>query len=86
MSTVIASLPAEHQGVIVEVLRANSPELLTALLSHDVPTRDEREDVEDILSTEFTRHLKPDYEPTERGVAVDNALGAFLLRWPIEHE
>ena len=38
----------------------------------------------DILSDEFSRHLRPDYEPTERGKQIDDLLGWFLLQFPIE--
>jgi hypothetical protein len=56
------------------------------LRSHEEPSRQERIIVEQILSNEFSYNLGPDYEPTARGRDIDNALGAFLLRWPIEAE
>lgn len=37
------------------------------------------------LGSEFCRNLRRDYEPTARGVAIDNAVGVFLLRWPIDN-
>lgn len=86
VSTVIDSLPAEYRQVFVEVLGATDADLLAALLNHDTPSIEEREAVEDILSTEFSNHLRPDDEPTDRGVAIDSVLGAFLTRWPIEYE
>ncbi|MCI2422137.1 hypothetical protein MOQ72_32375 [Saccharopolyspora sp. K220] len=48
-------------------------------------TREERLAVEDLLSEKMSRNLGPDYEPTERGAGDHDAIGAFLLRWPIEH-
>lgn len=57
--------------------------LLSSLRAHAEPTQSERIAVDKILSDEFSRHLRPDYEPTERGRDVDNLLGTFLLRWPI---
>lgn len=44
------------------------------------------EQVLDILSLEFSNHLRPDWEPTEEGCAIDDALGKYLLAWPIERE
>lgn len=86
MSSVIDSLPHELEAVFVEVVGAQNEDLLRSLRSRQEPTRQERLDVERILSYEFTRNLGPDHEPTPRGRDIDNALGAFLLRWPIEAE
>jgi hypothetical protein len=85
MNTVVDSLPAAYQSVFTEVIGEKNADLLASLLSHDVPSRDERVAVMNIMSTEFSRHLRPDDEPTDRGRDIDNALGAFLTRWPIEH-
>ena len=35
---------------------------------------------------ELVRWLQPDDEPTDRGRKIDDLLGAFLMRWPIEVE
>ena len=86
MSTVVDSLPAEYQPVFAEVIGEKDADLLHALLGHDAPSRDERVAVMNIMSTGFCRHLRPDDEPTDRGRDIDNALGAFLSRWPIEHK
>lgn len=85
-STVVDSLPAEYRQIFVDVIRVRDANLLAALLNQGTPSIEEREAVEDVLSTEFSNHLSSDGEPTERGVAIDNALGAFLLRWPIQYE
>jgi hypothetical protein len=85
VSTVIDSLPAEYRSVLTEVIGEKDADLLDALVTHDAPSRDERVAVMDIMSTEFCRHLRPDDEPTDRGRDIDNALGAFLTRWPIEN-
>ena len=67
-----------------EVLDQHDPELLQSVLRTANPTLDERERVMDILSDEFARHLRPDYEPTERGKQIDDLLGRFLMQFPIE--
>jgi hypothetical protein len=46
----------------------------------------ERLAVEDILSAAFTTCLQEDDEPTRRGRDIDDLLGAFLRRWPIDLE
>jgi hypothetical protein len=86
MMNVIESLPEGARQIVADIVGIKDAELLAALLARDEPTRWEREAVEDILSTEFCNHLRSDYEPTEYGRAIDNALGAFLTRWPIERE
>jgi len=82
---VIDSLPPEYRDIVTEVVGGIDDALLSALLTQATPTTTQRVQVEEILSSEFCRNLRPDYEPTERGAVIDNALGAFLLRWPINH-
>lgn len=86
MSTAVESLPAAYRSVFTEVIGDKDADLLASLLSHETPSREERVAVMNIMSTEFAHHLRPDDEPTDRGRDIDNALGAFLLRWPIEHD
>lgn len=84
MSDMITGLPTAFREIIVEILIRADPELMTSLQRASEPSIEEREKVEDIISTEFMRNLGPGGEPTERGKLIDTALGAFLLRWPIE--
>lgn len=86
MRSVLDSLPEMFRTVYVRELGAKDPDLLERLLSADVPSRKDREAVEDILSRSFMHHLNQDHSPTSTGVEIDNALGAFLLKWPIERE
>jgi hypothetical protein len=82
----VDTLPAQFRSLFIEVIGEKDSDLLASLSSHDEPSQGERRAVEEILSTEFSRNLRTDYEPTERGRDIDNMLGAFLLRWPIESE
>jgi len=86
VSNVLDSLPAEFQSLVADILRVRNEPLLAALRAHEEPSQQERNAVEEILSDEFSRNLGPDDEPTQRGRDIDNALGAFLLRWPIDAE
>jgi hypothetical protein len=86
LSAVVDSLPARYRSVFTEVIGEKDAGLLADLLSHEEPSRDERVAVMNIMSTEFSNHLRLDDEPTDRGRDIDNALGAFLTRWPIENE
>ncbi len=82
---VIDGLPAECREVVTDIVGGADEALLNELRTRAEPTLKQRRQVERILGSEFCRNLRPDYEPTERGVAIDNALGVFLLRWPIEN-
>ncbi|TNC23747.1 hypothetical protein [Amycolatopsis alkalitolerans] len=84
MSTVIESLPAEYRDVVTALLAERDPELLSALQVQERPTLDQQDEVIEVLADAFTEHLGPGQEPTEQGVLIDNALGAFLTRWPTE--
>ena len=84
MNEQLAGIPKQLMPLFHEVLGQHDPELLGSVLATGNPSLDERERVEDILSDEFSRNLRPDYEPTERGKQVDELLGKFLRQFPIE--
>ncbi len=84
MTSVVDSLPAESRAVFAEVVGKADPVLLQTMGNKGQPSTEERESVLRILSAEFSRCLQPDDEPTERARLVDDTLGAFLLRWPID--
>lgn len=83
MSTVIDSLPPDSRDLVTEIIGERDPGLLAALRERQEPDLSQRVSVMEILSTEFSHNLRPDDEPTERGEAIDDLLGAFLLHWPI---
>lgn len=84
MNTVIDTLPDEFRTVITNLLAQRDPDLLHALQAREKPTMDQQESVIEVLSDAFTEHLGPGHEPTAQGALIDNALGAFLTRWPTE--
>lgn len=83
MSTVIDSLPSDSRELFTDILDERDPGLLAALRDCQEPDLSQRVSVMEILSTEFSHNLQPDDEPTERGKAIDDLLGNFLLHWPI---
>jgi hypothetical protein len=83
MTSVVESLPAHMHALFAEVIGAHDPVLLEVLKRHEVPSNDERQAVETILSNEFSGEICQDFEPNARGKRVDDMLGTFLLRWPI---
>jgi hypothetical protein len=78
-------LDAESALVLRDVLTKCAPDLLAALDVSDEPTREVRERVLEVVADEFSDHVAgPDWEPTSWGKRVDDALGWFLHRFPIE--
>ncbi|QRP44720.1 hypothetical protein [Amycolatopsis sp. FDAARGOS 1241] len=84
MNSVIDTLPDEFRDIIISLLAERDPELLAALRAQEKPTMDQQEAVIDALADAFSEHLGPGQEPTPQGVLIDNALGAFLTKWPSE--
>jgi hypothetical protein len=82
--SVLDSIPEENRAIFAEVIGSANAQLLASLEGRDEPSIEERKQVEDILSAAFMRCLQLNYESTARGVAIDNTIGAFLMRWPIE--
>ncbi|MEU4247727.1 hypothetical protein AB0F15_09970 [Amycolatopsis sp. NPDC026612] len=83
-STVIGALPRRYRGIVVELLGDRAPDLLAALRTQAKPTLAQHEAVLEVLAGAFVDHLGPWEEPTPRGALIDDALGAFLERWPAE--
>jgi hypothetical protein len=79
---VIDEIPEPHRVVVVEVLEKRDPQLLEALRASSLPTVDQWETVEDTMIDAMSEHYGPGHEPDETGKQIDNALGAFMLRWP----
>jgi hypothetical protein len=79
---VIDEIPEPHRSTLMAVLQDKEPDLLEALRSGTVPNYQELRVVEDAMITAMSDHFLPGHEPDETGKAIDNALGAFFLRWP----
>lgn len=79
---VIDEIPEPHRSTIVEVLADKNPELLRTLRGSTVPTLAALETVADTFIDALSEHYGPGHEPDEAGKRIDNALGAFLTRWP----
>ena len=67
------------------VLQQRAPDVLRALEETEDPPIELRERVATALHEEFSGEVSgPDWEPTPRGVAVDDALGWFYKSFPVE--
>jgi hypothetical protein len=80
--SVIDEIPEPHRSTFVSVLEDKDPDLLYVLRGSAVPTLDAWESVEETFIDALSEHYDPDHEPDETGKRIDNALGAFMTRWP----
>jgi hypothetical protein len=79
---VVDAIPEPHRTTFVEVLQDKDPQLLERLRASSVPTLDAWEAVEETFIDALSEHYGPGHEPDETGKRIDNALGAFMTRWP----
>jgi hypothetical protein len=80
--SVVDEIPEPHRAAFVAVLRDKDPDLLKTLQGSAVPTREAWESVEETFIDALSEHYGPGHEPDETGKRIDNALGAFMTRWP----
>jgi hypothetical protein len=83
MSNILNAIPAEHRDLIVEELARRDPNLLAELREAQEPTNEQSDALVAVLYGAMSEHYGPGHIPNERGKAIDNAIGAYLLAWPI---
>jgi hypothetical protein len=81
---VVDEIPEPHRSTFVSVLEDKDPELLRILRDSTVPTVAAAETVAETFIDALSEHYGPGHEPDETGKRIDNALGAFLTRWPTD--
>jgi hypothetical protein len=79
---VVDEIPEPHRSTFVSVLEDRDPELLRTLRNSTAPTVAASDAVADTFMYALSEHWGPGHEPDETGKRIDNALGAFLTRWP----
>jgi hypothetical protein len=80
---VLDAVPPEDRALIVEELTRRNPTLLDELCSIQKLTNDQSDAVVDVLYGAMSDNYGPGHIPNARGKAIDNAIGAYLLAWPI---
>ncbi len=83
MSKVLNAVPPEARALIVAELERRNPGLLATLREAQQPTNDDSDAVVDVLIDALSENYGPGHIPNEYGKAIDNAIGAYLLAWPI---
>lgn len=79
---VVDEIPQPHRDTFVAVLTEKDPQLLDDLRHSNLPTEEQWDKVSETFNYALAEHWGPDHEPDEAGVRIDNALGAFMTRWP----
>ena len=82
---VIDELPEPHRTTLVQILREKAPDLVEALRASTLPNYRQWRAVEDAMSSAMSDHYGPGHQPDETGIAAEDALDAFVLRWPNDH-
>jgi len=83
MSDIFDAISPEYRAIIVEELERRNPALLAELRSAQAPTNDQSDGVVDALYAAMAENYGPGHDPNQRGKDIDNAIGAYLMAWPI---
>ena len=79
-----AALKSEHATLISEILSRRDPALHASLTRDSDVSEQQVGEVEQALYREFVQQLREDWEPSEYGKQVDDAIGSFVKRFLIE--
>ncbi|WP_186241346.1 hypothetical protein [Mycobacterium simulans] len=83
VSDIFDAISPEFRTVIVEELTRRNPALLAELRGTQKPTSEQSDAVVDVLYHALSANFGPGHIPNEYGKIIDNAIGAYLLAWPI---
>ncbi|MDT5051176.1 MAG: hypothetical protein QOJ56_512 [Mycobacterium sp.] len=83
MTNVFDAISPEFRTIIVQELKGRNPALFNELHEASEPTNDQSDAVVDVLGDALSANYGPGHIPNEYGKLIDNAIGAYLLAWPI---
>jgi hypothetical protein len=83
MNNVFDAISPDFRNVIVEELERRDPSLLEELSESPVPTNAQSDAVVNLLIDALSANYGPGHIPNNYGKIIDNAIGAYLLAWPI---
>lgn len=83
MSNVFDPIPPEDRALIIDELTRRNPALLAELRDTQKPTNDQSDAIVDVLYRALSANFGPGHIPNKYGKEIDNAIGAYLLAWPI---
>jgi hypothetical protein len=79
---VLDAIPPEHRAVIIDELTHLNPAMLAELRATQEPSSEQTRAVVDVLISEMMNNFGPDWQPNERGRAIEKAIGAYYSAWP----
>lgn len=82
-TNVLDPIAPEFRTLIAEELQRRNPTLLAELLSSQRPTHEQSQAVVDLLIDAMSHTYGRGHNPDERGRAIDNAIGQYLMAWPM---
>lgn len=82
MNSVLDAIPPEHRAVIIDELSRRDPTMLAELRATREPSGEQTRAVVDVLISEMMNNFGPDWQPNERGRAIEKALDACYSAWP----
>ncbi|ORJ55683.1 hypothetical protein B5M45_25425 [Mycobacterium simiae] len=82
VNSVLDAIPPEHRAVIIDELSRRDPTMLAELRATKEPSGEQTRAVVDVLISEMMNNFGPDWQPNERGRAVEKALDAYYSAWP----
>lgn len=82
MNSVLDAIPPEHRAVIIDELSSRDPTMLAELRATKEPSGEQTRAVVDVLISEMMNNFGPDWQPNERGRAIEKALDAYYSAWP----
>jgi hypothetical protein len=83
MNNVFDAISPDFRNVIVEELKRRDPSLLEELSENPVPTNAQSDAVVNLLIDALSANYGPGHIPNNYGKIIDNAIGAYLMAWPI---
>ncbi|BBX41559.1 hypothetical protein MSIM_30100 [Mycobacterium simiae] len=82
VNSVLDAIPPEHRAVIIDELSRRDPTMLAELRATKEPSGEQTRAVVDVLISEMMNNFGPDWQPNERGRAIEKALDAYYSAWP----
>jgi hypothetical protein len=83
VSNVFEAIPPDFRKVIVEELKRRDPRLFDDRNQSSAPTNVQSDAVVNLLIDALSANYGPGHISNDYGKIIDNAIGAYLMAWPI---
>ena len=83
VTNVFEAIPVDFRHIIVDELKSRNLGLFEELSQNSAPTNAQSDEVLNLLMDALSANYGPGHIPNEYGKAIDKAISAYLLAWPI---